>query len=159
MIADGALTDFFPFFSSSFFTFTCLKKYILFQIYTSSFSQLMDPPAIKVQKHTLKIRCFFSYLSYMHVRDKTTKLMCECLCYNLNDCWWPTTFLYSIFFLLYFSLLHTCLIFFFFLLFQLFSNFYLSYMHMGDKTIGTDQGGGPLVQFFFFYLSYTISFL
>ena len=47
------------------------------------------------------------------MRDKTTKrLVCECLRYNLYDCWWPTTFLFSIFFLLSSSLLRTYLFFF-----------------------------------------------
>ena len=118
-----------------------------------------DPPTIKGQKHTLEKMCIFSYLSHMHMRDKTTKrLVCECLRYNLYDCWWPTTFLFSIFFLLSSSLLHTYL-FFFFLLFQLFSYFYLSYMHMGDKTTGTDQGGaqgGPGPWSNFFFLTYYI---
>ena len=85
--------------------FYLLRKYILFKACASPLSQL-----VRLEK-----RCIFSYLSHMHMRDKTTKrLVCECLRYNLYDCWWPTTFLFSIFFLLSSSLLHTYLFFFFF---------------------------------------------
>ena len=115
MIADDPLTDFFSFCSSSFLTFTCWGSISCLRYMLPPSHSYCDPPTIKGQKHTLEKMCIFSYLSHMHMRDKTTKrLVCECLRYNLYDCWWPTTFLFSIFFLLSSSLLHTYLFFFFF---------------------------------------------